>query len=165
MPPHEDTTETQLSKEHQRLVAKLALIRQMQEGSPTTPDPSLTDQEMARRLLFDLMTTITRAEFVIQAGSDVLIDLTDTQKRAVEVKLEELHLQRHRIETALAERAAEDQKQERIWAVVAKPLGAMGAWMGAIFFDQRVISAVIGAIVILLTQFLASWGLGVGLGL
>lgn len=67
-------TETQ-----QRQLDRIESLRRVKAAGPGEPSPGLTDRELARQLTLDMLQTLVRAEIVIQAASDTVVEVSEQQ--------------------------------------------------------------------------------------
>lgn len=139
-------------------------MRRIAALAPRDVPAGASDAEMSRQLAWDTIATLTRAEVVLVQATDAVIALTEEQRRANDIRAHELDLARRQVDLSERE-AVRNADREAQWRHAAIKVGAGAAgWVGRIAFDQRMISALIGAVLTALSAALASWGIGVHLG-
>lgn len=163
--PEETASDPGLMKEQRRIAVLLEAIRQFQALGPTPPDPSLSEQELARRLIYDILGALTRAELLLTISGEAVQAYTEEMQRSNDLKQAEVLVQQQLLELQRAKNQREEEQDNRRWAVVSRTVGSVSSWFGVVLFDQRVVTAVVTFIGTILTGILASWGLGVHLGL
>ena len=128
--------------------------------TPTVPPADLSEQELARRLIYDMIATQARAEVVIQASIDLIEPHLDELRRANQLRRAE-YAQKER-ELAQQAKAAEREEaaEVRRYSVVERAFGGIGAIAATMFRNKLVVSAVASAIGTLITTLLATWGIG-----
>lgn len=136
-----------IRREQVRLLATIEAMRKVQAMSPAQPPNGLSESELARRLVYDLITSLTRNEVVLLSASEAIIDHAEIQKRVADMRAAELDIQRREIRLREQDHENEIERGQKRWGAVARVGNAFSHWMWNIASHERTISAIIGSIV------------------
>jgi hypothetical protein len=144
-------------REAAKLLARLKTLRDMQE-SPNEPPPGLSEDELARRLTWDMVGMLVRNSVVLDAATTAVIASTEVQQEKNEIarveqgiRLRELarkeqadEVERGRLETA-------KRRGDRVWDVATRGVGTAVTWVCDVLSQPNVKVGVASAIVSIIT--------------
>ena len=156
----DDLTEGEVVRRERRVLDDRARVLHGARQIPTAPPAGLSEQELSRRLLYDLINSQARTESMLQTACDLFEPHTQELIRANQLRRAELAQKERAL--ALEAKAAErtEAADVRRFGIVERAFGGIGVIFGVMFKDSRVNAAVAAAITTLVTSLLAQWGLG-----
>jgi hypothetical protein len=83
------TIETDLDRDLRKAMERLAVLRRLRASAPTEPDAGLSDDELNRQLLIDMLQIMTRSEVALRFATDALIDHTDAIRTSTSARIAE----------------------------------------------------------------------------
>lgn len=165
MPDETNASEAAFHREAARLLARVEVLRKAQDANPTDPPLGLSDDDLARRLSWDMVTTLTRSAVVFDAGIPAVVAYTEALLEANALKREELAIRAREVARAEAAAEAAKERDARVWSTMMRCIGGAYSWAGSILGTREmkfaIVSAITGALGTLgaiITGYLASTG-------
>lgn len=147
-----------IGREQRRLLERINAMR-IAAMRGEAPDGK-TDAEMARMLVYDTIETLTRAEIVLQHTIAAINELTEADQEANRLKLVELQIKDRELQLKERMEAREQERQDKLWGTLSARVDGVTGWVGTIATDQKVIGAIVGAIVLIITTLTVAWASG-----
>lgn|GEM_PF-6755067 len=145
-----------IRREQLRLLTTIETMRRVQAMSPDQPPGSMSEAELARRLVYDLITTLTRNEVVLLTATEAIVEQTEVQRRVADMREAELNMQRRELRLNEQKRENEVARDQRYWSALSRAGNAFGAWAWNIISHERTVSAIVGGIVVLIGMLTAA---------
>lgn len=148
------TSEAAFHREAGRLLARLKTLRDMQDNNPGEPPPGLTDEDLARRMSWDMVAALTRANVVLDMAIGVIEVNTYELSAKNELARADQELARADQGIRLRELARKEQadaeakvRDEQVRSWIVRCFEAALAFVKSVMSRPEVSYAVAGAIV------------------
>lgn len=146
--------DTALQREAARLLNRAKMLREIQDAQPTDPPPNLTDEELARRLAYDMVTALTRSSVVIDSALPILIEHTEELRRQNELVANDQRIRIRELARDEQQQSVEREKKAWLWGAVSRCFEGVAGWVGSVFADQRIVWTLSGGIATILAALL-----------
>lgn len=132
----------ELRRDQARLIAKSKLMREIKEAAPGEQPRGLSEVDASRLLVHDTLSTLTRAEVVLEAATDALVAYYEALVRDIDVRIVEIDTRRREQDRQDRSEEVARVREARKWSVVTRLTSGIYSWLGDILTDPRTVTAV-----------------------
>lgn len=155
--PHDDDPTDPVQIDHLRrdlaaLLAQVEAIRRVQALAVTRPPDDLSEKELSRRLVYDLLAQVGRSDFTLQVSLEIVAQHTEALRQNTEARLRAIESHRSQLAELEQTRTLERERESRRWVA----LTSVGSWIAKVAYDPRVIFAV-GTVIAVGLAVLSWW--------
>lgn len=133
------TIESDLDRDLRKALERLGVLRKLRVAGPTEPDAGLSEDELSRQLLIDMLQIMTRSEVALKFAADALIEHTDS------------------IRQSTAARIADREARAQITAERTNVIGQI-AKLGTTALESKVVLVIVSSLATITLSALVHWG-------
>lgn len=134
-------------REATKLLTRMKTLRDMQDANPGEPPLGLSDDDLARRLSWDMVSTLTRGTVVLDVVTPAILAYTEALLEQNALKRQELGVRERELAREETAAAAAKERDDRVWGMVSRCFTGAYGWVSSILGARELKLAIITAIV------------------